>query len=137
MTSPLQQKIKITGPSIVTANRTWDGTVVYRTNDGWSVNLSDATVVSAAETARALLAAAAADDVGAVGPYIAPVRIGENGKQFYIGDRFDGTANEEGRLFVLIVPSPFDDRPLDDRPLIVPSPLIVANPFVVKVRSLS
>ena len=55
----MQQKIKITGPSIVTANRTWDGTVVYRTNDGWSVNLSDATVVSAAETARALLAAAA------------------------------------------------------------------------------
>ena len=31
MTSPLQQKIKITGPSIITANRTWDGAVIYRT----------------------------------------------------------------------------------------------------------
>ena len=32
MTSPLeQQKIKITGPSMVTANRTWDGIVIYRT----------------------------------------------------------------------------------------------------------
>ena len=31
MTSPLQQKIKITGPSMVTANRTWDGVVIYRT----------------------------------------------------------------------------------------------------------
>ena len=31
MTSPLQQKIKITGPSMVTANRTSDGIVIYRT----------------------------------------------------------------------------------------------------------
>ena len=32
MTSPLEQKkIKITGPSVVTANRTWDGAVIYRT----------------------------------------------------------------------------------------------------------
>ena len=31
MTSPLQQKIKITGPNIVTANRLGDGAVVYRT----------------------------------------------------------------------------------------------------------
>jgi len=29
MTSPLQQKIKITGPSMVTANRTSDGIVIY------------------------------------------------------------------------------------------------------------
>ena len=34
MTSPLQQKIKITGPSVVTANRLGDGAVVYRTADG-------------------------------------------------------------------------------------------------------
>jgi len=31
MTSPLQQKIKITGPSVVTANRTSDGVVIWRT----------------------------------------------------------------------------------------------------------
>ena len=37
MTSPLQQKIKITGPSMVTANRTSDGIVIYRTaQQGWS-----------------------------------------------------------------------------------------------------
>ena len=38
MTSPLEQKkIKITGPSMVTANRTWDGAVIYRTaHQGWS-----------------------------------------------------------------------------------------------------
>jgi hypothetical protein len=80
MTSPLQQKIKITGPSVVTANRTWDGVVVYRTANGWSVNLPDAAVVDSADTARALLAEAVADDVGAVGAYIAPVEITDTGK---------------------------------------------------------
>lgn len=80
MTSPLQQKIKITGPSIVTANRTGDGAVIYRTaSHGWSVRLSDAAIVRTADAARALLAESAADDVGAVGPYIAPVEIGEDG----------------------------------------------------------
>ena len=41
MTSPLEQKkIKITGPSVVTANRTWDGAVIYRTaQQGWSAEL--------------------------------------------------------------------------------------------------
>ena len=35
MTSPLEQKkIKLAGPSMVTANRTWDGVVVYRTAAG-------------------------------------------------------------------------------------------------------
>lgn len=76
MTSPLQQKIKITGPSIVTANRTWDGAVIYRTaSKGWSTDLSDAAIVRAADEARALLAESVADDVGAVGAYIAPVEI--------------------------------------------------------------
>jgi hypothetical protein len=36
-------------------------------------------------------------------------RIGENGKAFYIGERFDGTATEEGRLYVQIVPSPWNN----------------------------
>ncbi|AWM03446.1 DUF2849 domain-containing protein [Bradyrhizobium amphicarpaeae] len=81
MTSPLQQKIKITGPSVVTANRTWDGIVVYRTaGKGWSAELADAAIVRNSDEAKALLAEAVADDVGAIGPYIAPVQIGEDGK---------------------------------------------------------
>jgi hypothetical protein len=80
MTSPLQQKIKITGPSVVTANRTWDGAVIYRTAARrWSSELNEAAVVRAADEARALLAESVADDLGAVGPYIAPVEIGEGG----------------------------------------------------------
>jgi predicted NAD/FAD-binding protein len=79
MTSPLQQKIKITGPSIVTANRTGDGAVIYRSGSGWSERLVDATIVRTADAARALLADAVADDVGAVGSYIAPVTVAEDG----------------------------------------------------------
>jgi hypothetical protein len=81
MTSPLEQKIKITGPSMITANRTRDGVVIYRTAaKGWSTDLSDAAIVRTADEARALLVESVADDVGAVGPYIAPVEIRENGK---------------------------------------------------------
>ena len=81
MTSPLEQKkIKITGPSVVTANRTIDGAVIYRTAaKDWSTDLAHATVVRAADEARALLAESVADDLGAVGPYIAPVEICEGG----------------------------------------------------------
>jgi hypothetical protein len=81
MTSPLQQKIKITGPSVVTANRTWDGVVIWRTaTQGWSTDLADAAVVRTAETARALLTEAVADDVGAIGAYIAPVEVKDEGR---------------------------------------------------------
>ena len=81
MTSPLQQKLKIAGSSVVTANRTWDGVVVYRTAaQGWSADLADAAIVRNSDEAKALLAEAVADDVGAIGPYIAPVQIGEDGK---------------------------------------------------------
>ena len=81
MTSPLQQKIKITGPSVVTANRTWDGIVIWRTAaKGWSAELSDAAIVRTADEARALLAESVADDVGAIGAYIAPVEIRDSGK---------------------------------------------------------
>jgi hypothetical protein len=80
MTSPLQQKIKITGPSVVTANRTFDGVVIWRTAaHDWSTDLADAAIVREAEPARALLAESVADDVGAVGPYIAPVTIVSDG----------------------------------------------------------
>jgi hypothetical protein len=80
MTSPLQQKIKISGPSVITANRTWDGAVIYRTaaND-WSTDLSGAAIVRTADEARTLLAESVTDDVGAIGPYIAPVEIDEKG----------------------------------------------------------
>jgi len=81
MTSPLQQKIKITGPSMVTANRTWDGVVIYRTDaGGWSTDLADAAIVRAADEARTLLAESVADDLGAIGAYIAPVELGDTGK---------------------------------------------------------
>jgi hypothetical protein len=80
MTSPLQQKIKIAGPSIVTANRTRDGAVIYRTaSHDWSVRLADAAIVRTADDARVLLAESAADDIGAVGPYIAPVDVTDHG----------------------------------------------------------
>ena len=82
MTSPLEQKkIRLAGPSIVTANRTWDGAVIYRTAQrGWSAELADAAIVRSNDDARALLAESVADDLGAVGAYIAPVEIGESGR---------------------------------------------------------
>src|SRR4029079_8176048 len=80
MTSPLQQKIRITGPSVVTANRTWDGVVIYRTaSKGWSTALWEAAIVRSADEARVLLAESSADDVGAIGAYIAPVEIKDSG----------------------------------------------------------
>jgi hypothetical protein len=82
MTSPLEQKkIRIAGPSVVTANRTWDGVVIYRTSrQSWSSDLSDAAIVRTSDEARALLAESVADDIGAIGAYIAPVEIKDSGK---------------------------------------------------------
>jgi hypothetical protein len=82
MTSPLEQKkIRITGPSVVTANRTWDGIVIYRTaQHNWSAELSDAAIVRTSDEARALLSESVADDVGAIGAYIAPVDVKDGGK---------------------------------------------------------
>ena len=76
MTSPLQQKLKITGPVIVTANRLGDGAVIYRAADGsWTNNLEAAAVVTTAPAALELLTAALADKLRAVDPYVAPVRL--------------------------------------------------------------
>jgi hypothetical protein len=76
MTSPLEQKIRITGPVIVTANRVGDGAVVYRRADGgWTTQLADAAVTTSTSTARELIKEAAADDLRAIGPYIAPVKL--------------------------------------------------------------
>jgi hypothetical protein len=82
MTSPLEQKkIKIAGPSMVTANRTRDGIVIYRTaQHGWSARLADAAIVRTSDDARALLVESIADDVGAIGAYIAPVEIKDGGE---------------------------------------------------------
>jgi len=82
MTSPLEQKkIRITGPSMVTANRTWDGVVIYRTSrHDWSADLADAAIVRTSDEARALLSESIADDVGAIGAYIAPVEVKDSGK---------------------------------------------------------
>jgi hypothetical protein len=81
MTSPLQQKLKITGPVVVTANRVGDGAVVYRTADGrWAERLEHASVVRTADAAHALLAPAVADDLNAVGAYVAPVQVDTDGR---------------------------------------------------------
>jgi hypothetical protein len=81
MTSPLQQKLKITGPVVVTANRLGDGAVVYRTADGhWTTHLGQAAVATSAPAASELLTAANADDVAAVGPYVAPVHRDDDGR---------------------------------------------------------
>ncbi len=80
MTSPLQQKLKVTGPVVVTANRLADGTVVYwRAAGGWTTQLNGAAVTTSAAAARELLAAASVDQTRAVGAYVAPVRIAADG----------------------------------------------------------
>jgi hypothetical protein len=76
MTSPLQQKIKINGPSVVTANRLGDGAVVYRTLDGeWTTDIGLSAVVSTAPAATELLSTAKTDGLRAVDVYLAPVKI--------------------------------------------------------------
>ncbi len=76
MTSPLQQKIKIAGPSIVTANRLSDGAVVYRTADGqWTTEIALSAVVSTAPQALELLNTSKADGRRAVDVYLAPVKL--------------------------------------------------------------
>jgi hypothetical protein len=76
MTSPLQQKVKVAGPVVVTANRLADGAVIYRTPDGrWSTDLGGAAVVATREAATALLAEARADQVHVVDIYVAPVEL--------------------------------------------------------------
>ena len=80
MTSPLDQKLKITGPSVITANRLADGAVVYRATDGgWTPHFDEAAVVTTAPAAAELLKAANAEGLVAVGAYVAPVTREQNG----------------------------------------------------------
>jgi len=81
MTSPLQQKIKVTGPVVVTANRTGDGAVVYRRGDGsWTTKLDGAAIVTTATAVQELMSGAAADGIRAVDPYVAPVELLPGGR---------------------------------------------------------
>src|SRR5262249_34699733 len=81
MTSPLEQKLKITGPVVITANRLRDGAVVYRTQDrNWSTRLDEAAVGTTAPAATEGLSAAGADDISVVGAYVAPVKIAADGR---------------------------------------------------------
>lgn len=80
MAAPQQQKLKVNGPVAVTANRLTDGAVVWRTSgEGWSVDLAEAAIVTTADDAIALLAAAQKRDLDAVGAYVAPVVIETDG----------------------------------------------------------
>jgi hypothetical protein len=80
MTSPMEKKLKIAGPVLITANRLKDGAVVYRTAGGeWSTDFARAAVVTTAPAASALLEAAVADDIGAVDAYVAPVMLDPDG----------------------------------------------------------
>jgi hypothetical protein len=81
MTSPLQQKLKIAGPVVITANRLGDGAVIYRTADGhWTTHLGEAAIVTTAPAAGELLAAANKEDIAAVGAYVAPVHREPDGR---------------------------------------------------------
>jgi len=74
MASPLQQKLKINGPVVITANRLSDGAVVHRTKSGqWTEKLSAAQVLRTAAEAQSALKDAQADGLAAVGPYVAPI----------------------------------------------------------------
>src|SRR5258705_145629 len=59
MTSPLQQKLRITGPVVVTANRLDDGVVIYRTS-GAAMSTSIAPALGRADRGR--IKAAAPDE---------------------------------------------------------------------------
>jgi hypothetical protein len=79
MVSPLQQKIRVSGPVVITANRLHDGAVVHRTASGqWTPQLDEAQVLWSAEDARNALKAAQADGLEAVGPYVAPIEASED-----------------------------------------------------------
>jgi uncharacterized protein DUF2849 len=80
MTSPRDQKLKISGPVVVTANRVGDGVVIYRTAaGGWTTDLAAAAVVSTVPAATELLGGAVADDRNAVDAYVAPVDLAPDG----------------------------------------------------------
>jgi hypothetical protein len=81
VTSPLDQKLRITGPVVVTANRVADGAVIYRAADGgWTTELDDAAVTTSTAIVQEALSAADADQNRAVGAYVAPVKLTADGR---------------------------------------------------------
>ncbi|MFG1347655.1 DUF2849 domain-containing protein [Xanthobacter autotrophicus DSM 431] len=81
MTSPLQRKLKINGPTVVTANRLADGISVWLAADGsWSETIADAAVGTTSDEVLRLLDIAHADENTAVGAYSASVRLSAEGK---------------------------------------------------------
>jgi hypothetical protein len=82
MVSPLQQKLRVTGPVVITANRLVDGAVVHRAASGeWSEELGDAQILRSTEDAQKALKAAQGDGLEAVGPYVAPIDASEKSVQ--------------------------------------------------------
>lgn len=80
MTSPLQRKLKISGPTVVTANRLADGVSVWLTATGqWSESIRDAAVGATGDAVLGLLDIAHADENTAVGAYPAPVFLSGDG----------------------------------------------------------
>ncbi|MGO9543201.1 MAG: DUF2849 domain-containing protein [Rhodomicrobium sp.] len=78
MVSPLQQKLRISGPVVITANRLSDGAVVHRTKSGrWTEALGSAQVFWSAGEAQNALKAAQAEGLEAVGAYAAPIDASE------------------------------------------------------------
>lgn len=70
----------MTGPVVITANRVGDGAVVYRRAEGgWTTDLDDAVIATNAADAQELIKDAAADDLRAIGPYVAPVKLTAGG----------------------------------------------------------
>lgn len=81
MTSPLDQKLRIEGLVVITANRLRDGAVIYRTPAGiWSTELADALILDAEPEVKKLLAVAATEGTLAVGAYAAPVEHDKDGR---------------------------------------------------------
>lgn len=80
MTSPLQRKLKITGPTVVTANRLSDGISVWLTPaSAWSERIAEAAVATTADEVHRLLDIAHADEITAVGAYPAVVTLAGDG----------------------------------------------------------
>jgi hypothetical protein len=81
MTSPLQQKLRVTGPTVITGNRLQDGAVVHLTGDGgWSTRLKDAAIFTELTAVKEALRTAERASLHVVGLYVAPVNTNSNGK---------------------------------------------------------
>ena len=80
MTSPLDQKLRIEGAVVITANRLRDGAVIYRTADrGWTKELGAALVLDSEAAVKEQLRQAGAEGTLVVGAYAAPVSLEPGG----------------------------------------------------------